>query len=195
MRRIFESSYDRESWLARRRQYVTASEVSAVLGQSKFQTPQELFQAKINDVRTPINEHMRRGIEYEDKIIREYGSAHLAPVRPWNRIIVNDKYPWLAATPDGFARVDGRTVVLEAKAPARLVPAAAFSSYYETQVVTQLLVCGLEDGLILQGVPPLYDRVRVISVTIKGKARLIEEILAKTKRFHDALGMGVYDVE
>lgn len=138
---------------------------------------------------------MRRGIEYEDKIIREYGSAHLVPVRPWNRIIVNDAYPWLAATPDGFARVDGHTVVLEAKAPARLIPAAAFYAYYEIQVVTQLIVCGLEDGVILQGCPPAYDRVRAIPVCLKGKTRLVDEILDKTKRFHDAIGRGVYDFE
>lgn len=193
MRRILESSYDRPAWLARRRNYVTASEVSAVIGRSRFQTPQELFQTKINDVATPINEHMRRGIEYEDKIIREYGNSHLVPVRAWNRIIVNDEFPWLAATPDGFARVDGETVVLEAKAPARLVPASVFASYYEVQVVVQLLVCRLRSGIIVQGCPPLYDSVRAIPVTLEGKEQLVGEILNKTQKFHHMLSRGVYD--
>lgn len=194
MRRILESSNDRDKWLARRAQYVTASEVAAVIGQSPFQTPEELFTAKINNVRTPMNAHIQRGIDFEAKILTEGMRAYgVTSYRPWNRVIVNDEYPWLAATPDGFACIEGVTTVLEVKAPSRRKPKGAVRALYAPQVVAQMLVCGVVEGLLIEGIGPAYNATVRHSFWLEDYGGLANEIIRKTKKFHEWLTLGVYN--
>lgn len=184
MRYIYESSDNRQAWLARRRDYVTASEVAAILGTSKYQTREELMTAKLNDVRVPINSHMQRGIDFENQILTAGCAAYgIRAWRPWNRLVSNSEYPWLAATPDGFACVDGDIAVLEAKAPYKRLTTDEALGRYLPQLVTQMAVCSASYAILMLGLSPDYTVTKRVHVYLEDHKELLSNIIDKTAAF------------
>ena len=58
-----------EEWYAARRGFLTASEVSSVLGTCKYRTSEELMRAKIDRTQIPDNPAMAHGRGYEDEAL------------------------------------------------------------------------------------------------------------------------------
>ena len=57
------------AWHEQRRNYLTASEVSAVLGTCKYRTSEELMKQKIERIQIPDNPAMAHGRHYEDEAL------------------------------------------------------------------------------------------------------------------------------
>lgn len=186
-RTILSSSADRSLWLEERRKYVTASEVSSVLGTNRYQSAFELYTAKVNGVTTPVNKHMQRGIDNEGNVLATCGMRY----RPWNKLIASRQYPWLAATIDGLGHEQGATYVLEAKCPARAWRQGEYKKYLP-QVLTQMLVTGYRDAILLEGIGPKYNRSRAYILALEDFPAEVERILDQTYRFHRDLQQGVF---
>lgn len=184
MRIVHESSRNRTAWLNRRSKYVTASEVASIMGLNRYQSRDELMNTKLNNVQVPMNTHMQRGIDFEKQILtigcHTYG---IRAWRQWDRLVSNTTYPWLAATPDGFACVDGEIAVLEAKAPSKRLTTDEALGRYLCQLVTQMAVCGAGYAILMQGLSPDYTAVKREHVFLSEHQDLLSNILNETEAF------------
>jgi putative phage-type endonuclease len=162
-------------WLERRRVGIGASEISAVLGVSKWQSALTLYYEKTGEeIQTepeePI-EYLEWGKLLEDKILGELArraDVTVASVQPLLRSAV---YPWALATPDGMT-ADGEPI--EAKNIAwgydedewaEQIPEA-----YYLQTHHQMLVTGADRclfGALLWGSRMIWEWVPRDEVTIR----------------------------
>lgn len=102
-RRIDLSNMPKADWLAIRNILgLGASDVSAALGINKYKTSYQLWQEKVADEVTPIqNKFMRAGLLLEDAIITAYEEdCNRVVIRP-KELVIHPKYDCLFATPDG----------------------------------------------------------------------------------------------
>lgn len=141
------SSLDKPKWKAERRKYVSATDVPVLLGISPFKTPIELFQDKMFGSTFVENDHTKRGQKYEPIIIDAWTKKCNVKSRPNNMFMVSVPYPWLGATPDCIARVNGETTLVEVKCPSK--PWTKAPEYYMWQVKVQLVVTGLRSGVLV----------------------------------------------
>lgn len=154
VRRCKEVSHprDKEAWLEARKKYVTASEISSVLGNNPYKTVQELYLDKIGlEVPIPDNKHLQRGRYYEPLIIEKWAreEAGNAKYRTGLGLLASLQYPWLACTPDAVARYSNETVLLEVKCPNKMFSTPP--AHYVSQVQLQMLVTGIKRAFLVAG--------------------------------------------
>lgn len=105
-------------WLDARRRYVTASEVPTLCGKNKFAEKDAIVkiwkrkmgeEPEFNDSLGFGKRAMYWGQRFQNLLVEEFNSlepnAFYKPVR--NTLIVNDKYPWLAVSPDALGLFAG----------------------------------------------------------------------------------------
>lgn len=145
------ASTDRSAWLAARDEFLTASDISTVLGLNEYDSPLALYCRKVGTLpEKDQTEAMEMGLELEPTIIRIYQRRTTREVRPAGFLLQSNAHPWLAATLDAWT-VKSVDVPLECKAPgfARTddwdegVP-----SYYLPQVQAQMLVTGCDEASV-----------------------------------------------
>ena len=106
----------RASWLARRRELVTASDAAAILGEDQRRGPLAVYAEKLG-AETEETLPMRRGKRMEAVIAAEYeeqtGRAVKAPGE--FTIFVHPDVPWLGATPDRLVSDEALWLPLEIK--------------------------------------------------------------------------------
>jgi putative phage-type endonuclease len=173
-------------WLAARRRYITASEIAAVLGLSRYASPMGVWLDKLGLAEpTAELERMRWGKRLQRPIAAGFADdtgRHVLDPGPYT-LLRSVRYPWLAATPDYFtARPDVPTPgVLDVK------NASAYTKRdwldeppvpYQLQVQGQLLVTGLDWGTLVAligGAELVYA-----DLTVHGDA--VDVILTETER-------------
>lgn len=141
--KIVELDQSTPEWLKWREQGIGASEASAVMGDSPWQTPRELAEVKLGMRVVEESEAMSRGKRLEPEARAMYMNITGIEVRPV--CIVHPKYNWLRASLDGLS-LDG-TVALEIKCPGKwphfntckhnVVP-----KYYYSQLQHQFMASG-----------------------------------------------------
>jgi len=109
-------------WYKARRFKLGGSEIASVLGLNPYQSRSDLYYVKIGLAGPQvITADMRRGLEFEDDIARRYAtetSRKLTRVRQMRHPI----HKWWAGTPDRAAvDEEGRTGIVEFKAPSARV--------------------------------------------------------------------------
>lgn len=140
---------DKAEWLAKRRNFITATDVGTILGENKFDTFDSLLGDKLFG-KAPIifRKHIDRGTAAEGPIVQAFARQFGVKFRHPLGFVVSVKYPWLACTPDAICRIDGETYLLEVKAPEKPwrdgIPAS-----YLWQLKAQLMVTGIKKGLIV----------------------------------------------
>lgn len=175
---------DTPEWHEARTHSIGASEVAAILGLSPWQTPLQVYRAKMG-----IPGEIPEDLAY-------FGHALEAPIAKW----IRDKHPevgpvepgfsarslewpWLTATPDRLASDVGLVYPIEIKTSSAYSKdkwADGVPLYYQTQVQTQLAVLGAPFGwlAVLHGgnSPELY-RVE------RDDAFIQDHLIPKTKAF------------
>jgi putative phage-type endonuclease len=117
---------NRAQWLRTRREFLTASDVAAVLGLSPFHSPLNVYASKVAGVELAETPSMRRGRRMESIVADEYAEVtgrEVCNPGPYE-LVRHPDIPWLAATLDRAtagssllpAPADG-TGPLEIKAP------------------------------------------------------------------------------
>jgi predicted phage-related endonuclease len=103
---------------------IGASEIAAVAGLSPWQTPLDVYAAKVAPVAVAENENMERGVELESALIgwtsRRPQCADLI-IRPNDALYRSEAHPFCIATPDalGYQRgsLDRPVLDVEVKSP------------------------------------------------------------------------------
>lgn len=93
---------DREEWLANRRRYLGASEVAAVLGQSPWAGPLDVYASKISGQGIPESRAMQRGHAMEPLIADWYAEETGREIEDVGATViqVHPSIPFLSATLD-----------------------------------------------------------------------------------------------
>lgn len=108
----------RSEWLAERRNYLGASDVSAVLGASPYNTALGVYEAKITGYSQGDNDQLMFGRKVEAAVAGLYGAKTGRVVEDIGAtvITVHPDIPWLGATLDRvIIREDGERGALECK--------------------------------------------------------------------------------
>lgn len=164
--RLPEYAQDSEEWHAARQERLGASEVAAVLGLSKWQTPLSVYHSKMG-VPNQIPENLAYfGHALEEPIAQWIKDKHPEVGKVWRGMsVASVEYPWLSATPDRTVRVGTGGMVI----PIEIKTSSAYSvdewvdgvpDYYKIQSIVQQGVLGAEFGwlAVLHGgnTPELY---------------------------------------
>ena len=95
---------DRETWLAQRRDCITATDVSKILGLAPWGSPHSVWRDKHGLTKDfPPTPAMRKGIQAEPLIVADYEERHpgIELTDPGRfEMIRNPDLPWIACTPD-----------------------------------------------------------------------------------------------
>lgn len=183
MRRKVADSKDRGHWLAERRKLITASDVAAVMGKNPYCSAKEVFNRKISGIEQEPNADMQRGVELESIILRTFGQKIRRPCRQLTGLWVNDEFPWLGATLDGMCILSKHHIV-EIKAPRKLPDLPR--PYHLIQINCQMMVSGIDQGVLVYGVQP--GKIR--DFWLQADPKLQHDIFVKSKQFHGYLQSG-----
>lgn len=112
-------SKDRQAWLEARQTGIGASEIAAVLGESTYMSALELYLTKISDAYDRYEgdepEHIEFGRKLEDFIAGIFQERTGYPVCKAGHLLRSKAHPWMLATLDYEAYVDGEWLPLEIK--------------------------------------------------------------------------------
>jgi putative phage-type endonuclease len=135
---------DTPEWFDARMQRLGASEVAAVLGLSKWQTPYGVYKTKMGIPNTIDPDLAYFGHRLEPVIAGWVRDKHPEVGRLIDGFsAVNPQYPWIAVSPDRFADTAGLLIPVELKTSSAFNESAwkdGVPLYYQAQVQAQLLV-------------------------------------------------------
>ncbi len=142
--KVIELVIGSQEWLDYRREKIGASQSSAILGISPFQTPLELYNEKIHGMKKDFSFSMQRGLEREKEAL-DWAEIELGvSLRPK---IVEHTNEWKFATLDGVSE-DFQTAV-EVKWAKREVHELAKQGkvidYYYPQLQSQMFCLGIKE--------------------------------------------------
>lgn len=169
-----------DEWLTWRSQGITASDMPIILGLSPYKTPWRLWAEKTGRVNPPDlskNPNVLRGIRLEDKIRRiteEKLQTLLLPVCG-----ESSQYPIIRASFDGL---DKDNKVYEFKCPSKNVFKDVLENgktsktflLYESQVLTQCLVSGNRQGVLIFYIEDQKPIEFIVELTDEWETRIIE---------------------
>ena len=144
-----------EEWLIWRKKGIGGSDVSAILGISKWMSPVGLWLDKTGQSNEPeeVNEVMRWGQILEPVIREQFHQITGKPVTEIKAILQHPDYPYLLADIDGLTVDDnGDPAILEIKNISEYKRgewSQGVPAYYETQVQHYLMVTGLKTAYVV----------------------------------------------
>lgn len=113
------TSADRERWLTSRRTGIGASEMAAILGESRWSDAGKVYAIKVGALSEQESaEHLEWGLRHEPTMIRAYASPRYAGRETWSdgRLLRSREHGWAICTLDAWTRLeDGSVIPLELK--------------------------------------------------------------------------------
>ena len=132
---------------------ITGSELSAFLGENRFETPSSARFKKVFGMRVPENDAMRHGKKYEPVALAKFKERTGAKLF-FVTFMTHPKFPFVGGTFDGLAIMpDGEGVLVECKCPFTRSPGNYVPDYYVAQVQTYLAISGLDTCMFVQYKP------------------------------------------
>jgi putative phage-type endonuclease len=144
----------RNDWLHARRSYLTASDVGPVLGRSSMRSAHAVYIDKIDPAPPePMDSYQEWGLRLEQPIAEKFQeTTGYVLSNPGDYCIAQSKHwPWLAATFDRLAIVDGKYEPVEIKTVNAFDAsvwrkAETIPETYRCQIHAQMLVAGVRRG-------------------------------------------------
>ena len=138
-------------WLMWRRSGVTATDAAAINGTSKWTTRLDVWKEKLdtNPPEQKSSSAMEWGHRLEPLLRDKFAEVFETKVEP-SELFQNDEHPWMLASLDGRAVVDGREAIVECKTAhsreewfgeddSEIIPLG-----YQTQALWQMMVTGIK---------------------------------------------------
>ena len=144
--KICTKNMTREDWLAERRKSIGGSEVGAIMGLNRYQSPVLVWANKLGIVPdAEPNEAMIQGTDLEEYVAERFTRLTGKKVRRCNYILRNDDYPHMHANVDRLVR--GESAGLECKTASALsvskFKGGDFLTSYYAQCVAYMAVTEL----------------------------------------------------
>jgi putative phage-type endonuclease len=138
---------------AERGRAMTGSEIPAICGENRFETPSSIFFKKAFDVRSPDNPAMAHGRATEPIAIAKFKERTGAKVF-YVGFMRHARYDFLGGTFDALAILpSGEGVMVEVKCPFSRSIGTTVPPYYIGQVQTYLAIAGLDRCMFVQYKP------------------------------------------
>ena len=172
----------RARWLAARRRGITATDAAALLGYHPWRTPLGIWLDKVDpgpDSRPSYA--MLRGRALEGLLADQYAAMHGAVIEVPPLLLRHPEHRPFMASLDRLAHTPDRTVALELKTEndrdrAREWWDGDTPDYYAVQVLWQLLVTGMDTGVIFADVLGQFH-VREIHRDLEWEAEVVPALL------------------
>jgi putative phage-type endonuclease len=133
---------------------ITGSAISAIMGENRWETQDDVFFEKVFKMSKPETPAMLHGSVNEPKAIMAFRAHFVGCKTFFVGFMRSDKYPFIGGTPDMLAIMpDGEGVLIEIKCPANRSIGDYVPTCYIGQVQTYLEICGLEQALFVQYKP------------------------------------------
>lgn len=156
MNKIIKFTPGSDEWLQARQKYLTATELSVILGMNKYGSIREIQDGKRGEVkRLDDNVYLRAGRLLEPSVFLALSEAGISckPADPDKVVMAVDDEVRLSCSLDGKAvhPLTGESVIMEAKSTGKAKFAEWFRKppiNYLVQVQAQLMLMGREVGLL-----------------------------------------------
>lgn len=184
---------DRLSWLAMRRQDVTASDVAAVFGCHPYRTPLALWADKTGAASADGDDSsaMRRGRWMETAVIAAVRDHHPEWVIEQPGVYLRDPETRIGATPD--AQVINRGIVVQCKTVADRVFASwdgAPPIHYQMQALTEAMLTGASTAVLAVLSVGSFGRLDYHEFEVPRHAAAEARICAGVRQFWDGVAAG-----
>ena len=186
--RLLELEQRSPAWLSWRREGITATESSVILGLNPYMTPWRLWCEKVGRAEPAdlsSNPLVRFGIEHEDEVRQKFEVKHSEIVMPACGEF--DEDPLFRASFDGLTSA---MEPVEIKCPSEATLAdvrqngleSAAGRLYRIQLHHQMMVCGAKRGWLV-----FFDRMteELVEFEVERDENLIAEIRFKGREFFD----------
>lgn len=172
-----------KEWFDYRRNKVTATDASCVMGVNPWCTEYQRWQEKLGLIPEPIvNERMIRGLQLEDKARNEF--TQLTGIKMIPRVVTSVNNDWMGASLDGLSTCE--RYIVEIKCPGKNdhneAQCGVIPEKYYPQLQHQLAVTGLDMAYYYS-----FDGTNGILLEIQRDQKYIENMIKKEKAFHDCL--------
>lgn len=157
-----------DEWHTKRKQMLTATNVASILGESKWESSEKLFQRKTGrGTPTMKTAAMQHGIDTEAFALEAFEEfTGLQLFKGDVGLVQHGTFPWIGASPDGVCRYF--PFLVEIKCP-QSVPQHLCPKQYYHQIQLQLEVCDLDGCFLAQYIPtnlPLnYGHLDIVYVS------------------------------
>lgn len=171
-------------WHEYRKTHIMATDSAKILGLDPWADVVNCYDAKIEDIRTPVTRAMQRGIDKEDDariFLSIYHNVHLKPI-----VIESIEKPFLAGSLD--AVTDDYKQAFEIKCPGestmRKAMKGIYSESYKIQCQKQMYLLDIDEMILFF----YYNRLINHQIVIKRDNALIKKIIkADTDFYNDHL--------
>ncbi len=181
-------------WKARRRQFITATDMASLFGLNKYSSPAKVLDSKFNPTFSD-NAFTRMGRILEPAV----GEAVLDSIntevkffaeRAGNRIYY-DESTRIAATPDGYIgeSIEKIDKIVELKSTSHSNIKKWYKDpplHYLTQLATQCYLIGVGSGL-LAILSPVYPTLPVLILELSLTQSMVDLMISEVKRFWDSV--------
>lgn len=131
-------------WLEYRRTKIGASDAPIIMGESPWNTPDQLMKNKLLGIHNEINFWMQRGIDLEDSARQCF--ENITGILFSKDVLIHPRYPWMIASVDGIDIEEKQ--ILEIKCPGKRDHACAkngeIPAKYNAQLQHQMEVCQVD---------------------------------------------------
>jgi putative phage-type endonuclease len=136
-----------EEWIKQRDRYITATGVSAILGQNKYQSKEAYIRERLAKVKFTGNMYTAHGVKYEPVAAQLYQKRNGGELIELG-LIEHPKYSFLAASPDRLVIGEkGDLHLIEIKCPYSRKPNNLVPAEYYPQIQLQLGCCELTNAV------------------------------------------------
>ena len=171
-----------DQWLEIRKKYITATDMCAIMGVSKWTTPLQLYHEKTSSVRKEQSHVMKRGLDLEEEARRLFEEKMSTFVVP--KFVTKDG--WMAASLDGISE-DG--ILVEIKCPGMEDHEKALRhvipKHYYPQVQWQLAVTDLKLAYYFSYNPS--SQIPFATIAVGRDDEYIERMKVAAREFMDLL--------
>jgi putative phage-type endonuclease len=184
MKRYTISYKDKAEWLSIRERFVTGTEIPVIMGLSKFETPKELFERKINKIPKLQTEAMGWGLKLEPLIAKTYAEEKGIKLRKANKIFVCEP---IAVSLDYICNKE----IYEIKSSSFWKNEInGIPEYIYSQVQAQLFATGFNKAYVIA----LIGGNKLSEFEILPNDDFINEMLNYAKAFREALDKNDYNL-
>ncbi len=174
-----ESIQGSPEWLALRKEKITASDCSSIMGCNPYKSIHQLFEEKIGLFEVVENDAMRRGTEMEPLAREAFIKETTIFVEPgvWH----HEDHTWMMASVDGYCEYT--QVLVEIKCGVRAFKEAKkgiIAPYYQAQMQHQMAVMGISWMYYY-----VFNGKEGILMKFERDGEFINEMIEKEKRFYD----------
>lgn len=180
--RLIKIKQQTKEWLEWRKNKITATDATAIMGVSPYKDVDKLYEEKVKCYEPVVNSYMQRGKDLEPIALAAFENETGMIMFPM--VGCHEEIDWMAASFDGMTIE--RDVILEIKCPGKKDHSTALKGQipkkYYPQIQHQIHVAGVEFSYYYS-----FDGSKGIIIEVKRDEEFIEKMIEEEKVFWNCI--------